>query len=181
MAGRSIDDAFAAILKDCQAIAVEAVQNAAKKTQKDILKEADDYLQRYYNNYRPKRYKRTKQLKNAITPVFENRSTGDNISIEFGVEYDSSKLVGLYKSKSRFHQSGEDWKPVLDHSVFSSDNGIPEPGWILGNFLEGVHPLAQKDSESTDSLMREFFDTQLPNRIQQYVQDELFNAITSIL
>ena len=49
MAVQGLDAAFAAIIKDCQAIAVEAVKNAAKKTQKDILKEADNYLQRYYS------------------------------------------------------------------------------------------------------------------------------------
>ena len=44
MAVQGLDAAFAAIIKDCQAIAVEAVKNAAKKTQKDILKEV------YYKN-----------------------------------------------------------------------------------------------------------------------------------
>ena len=60
MAGKNIDSAFAAIIKDCQAVAVEAVKNAAKRTQADIVKEANDYLQRYYANYpKPKKYKRT--------------------------------------------------------------------------------------------------------------------------
>ena len=45
MAGQNIDAAFAAILKDCQAIAAEAVKNSAKKVQNDVLKEADDYFE----------------------------------------------------------------------------------------------------------------------------------------
>ena len=44
MAGQSIDDVFDKILKDCQAVAVDAVKNAAKKTQTDILKEANNYF-----------------------------------------------------------------------------------------------------------------------------------------
>lgn len=181
MAGQSIDEAFAAILTDCRSIAVEAVRNAAKKTQADIVKEAESYLQKYYNNYTPKYYKRKHNLQKAIKPVFEDKSSGDNISIEVGVEYNSSALNGLYKSNSRWHQSGDAWKPVTNYSNFSADNGIPEPDWILENFLEGIHPWAQDDSESTNTLMREFFNTKLPDRIEQYIQNELFNAITSRL
>ena len=51
----------------------------------------------------------------------------------------------------------------------------------MGNFLEGIHPWAQTDSESTNSLMAEFFDVQLAGRIEKYVQEELFAAITSRL
>lgn len=181
MAVQGLDAAFAAIIKDCQAVAVEAVKNAAKKTQKDIIKEADNYLQRYYSNYKPKRYQRTHQLKNAIKPVIEDHSTGTSISIEVGVEYDSSALKGAYKSNSRWHQSGDVWKPVVSYTDFSSDNGIPEPEWIMGNFLEGVHPWAQTDGESTNSLMEDFFDVHLAGRIEKYVQEELFAAITSRL
>ena len=48
MAGQSIDDAFASVIKDCKAVAVAAVKNAAKKTQNDIVKEANNYLKRYF-------------------------------------------------------------------------------------------------------------------------------------
>lgn len=178
MAVQGLDAAFAAIIKDCQAVAVEAVKNAAKKTQDDIIKEADDYLQRYYGNYTPKRYKRTHQLKNAIRPVIEDRSTGESVSVEVGVEYDAGALKDAYKSNSRWHQSGGAWKTVTNYTDFSADNGIPEPEWIMNNFLEGVHPWAQDDGESTNSLMEEFFDVQLADRIEKYVQEELFAAIT---
>ena len=102
MADKNIDDVFAEILKDCKAVAVEVVKNAAKKTQNDIIKEADNYLQRYYNNYKPKKYKRTYQLHKSIIPVFKDKTKGGSISIEVGVEYNSSMLKGLYKSNSRF-------------------------------------------------------------------------------
>lgn len=177
MAGQSVDDAFAAILNDCKSVAVEAVKNAAKKTQADIIREANNYLQQYYDNYTPKQYKRTGRLKRAILPYWADRSNKDKISIEVGVQYKSSALKGAYRSNSPFHQSGNEWKVVTDHSYVTSDNGIPEPEWILENFLEGVHPWAQDDKESTNSLMEDFFETQLPSHIDQYVQEELFNAI----
>lgn len=186
MAGQSIDAVFDGIIKDCQAIAAEAVKNAAKKVQDDVLKEAENYLQKYYSNYNPKRYRpRSKQLQKSITPVLEDHSSNASISIEVGVEYDSSKLKGAYHSNSPWHQSGNTWRVVTadrkKNGPFSSDNGIPEPEWIMNNFLEGVHPWAQRDKDSTDSLMKKFFDTQLPNRIGQYVQDELFSVIISRL
>lgn len=178
MAVQGLDAAFAAIIKDCQAIAVEAVKNAANKTQKDILKEADNYLQRYYRNYTPKRYKRTYQLKNAIRPVFEDKSGPNGISIEVGVEYNSGALKGYY-SNSWYHQTGTHWisRDSGDFDFDSQNNGIPEPEWIMNNFLEGIHPWAQDDSESTNSLMKEFFDVQLASRIEKYVQEELLAAI----
>lgn len=197
MADKSIDEVFAGIIQDSKNIAVEAVRNAAKKTQTDILKEADNYLQKYYSNYRPTIYKPAKhQLHKSIVPVFEDKSKGDKVSIEVGVEYDSGMLKGLYRSKSKFHQSGSPWQSVNDYSKFSPDYGIVEPEWIMENFLEGIHPRTdvvytesgrrfiynpQQDSESTDGLMRKFFDTQLPNNINKYVQNELFNAIASRL
>ena len=178
MAVQGFDDVFAAIIQDCQAIAAEAVKNAAIKTQKDILKEADDYLQRYYSNYKPKRYKRTYQLKNAIKPIIKDHSTSKGISIEVGVEYNAGALKNYY-SNSWYHQTGTHWigKDSGDFDFDSQNNGIPEPAWILNNFLEGIHPWAQTDGESTNSLMEDFFDVQLPNRIGQYVQEELFAAI----
>lgn len=181
MAGQSIDSAFAAIIKDCQTIAVEAVKKAAKKTQDDIIKEAKTYLQKYYSNYKPKIYKRTDRLRRAILPYWADKSGKNGTSIEVGVQYDSGALKGAYKSNSWYHQDGDTWRSVVDGQGFGTENGIPEPDWILNNFLEGIHPWAQTDSNSTDSLMRRFFDTQLPNRIEQYVQNELFNAITSRL
>lgn len=180
----NIDDVFAAIINDCQTIAVEAVKNAAKKIQKDITKEAYRYLAKYYANYHPEIYKRTKSLHKAITPIFCDHSTSAGISIEVGVEYDSSLLKNIYKSNSYWHQTGDTWVSRFKDKGFnldSGDNGIPDPGWILENFLEGQHGGVHEDSESTNSLMENFFDTQLQNKVQQYVQEELFNAISSKL
>jgi hypothetical protein len=190
MAVQGLDAAFAAIIKDCQAIAVEAVKNAAKKTQNDIIKEAESCLQKYYANYSPKMYKRTHRLKRAIIPYWADKSGKNGISIEVGVQYKSGALKGAYRSNSRFHQSGDVWKSVTSTDGYSldiptpekigklgSDNGIPEPHWVLENYLEGIHPWAQTDDQSTNTLMTKFFDDELPNRISQYVEDSLFDAI----
>lgn len=188
MAVQGLDAAFAAIIKDCQAVAVEAVKNAAKKAQEDIIKEAESCLAQYYKNYpNPKMYKRTERLKRAIVPYWADKSGKNGISIEVGVQYKSGALKGAYRSNSRFHQSGDVWKSVTSTDGYSldipnpekigSDNGIPEPHWVLENYLEGIHPWAQTDDQSTNTLMTKFFDDELPNRISQYVEDSLFDAI----
>ena len=183
MAGSNIDAVFAKIINDCQAVAVEAVENAAKKAQNDILKEANNYLELYYSRYSPTSYKRTYQLQKAITPVFENHSGKDGVSVEIGVEYDSSKLAGSYKSNSWYHQAGDFWISKLDSGFKygSQNNGIPQPDWIMDNFLKGEHGGAQRDFDGTYTLMSEFIEKQLPERIDQYVQNELFSSIVSKL
>lgn len=195
MAGQSIDATFAAILKDCQAVAVEAVKDAAKKVQDRIIEEAGSYIFKYYQNYKPTRYKRGHYLYEAITPILEDKSTNRGISFTVGVEYDSNKLKGLYTSNSRFHRSGSSWRSVTDYYKFSPDNGIPEPEWIMGNLLEGIHPITiidptkenpyvyrpKRDSVSTNTLMVKFFDNALPEYINQCVQDSLWDTITNRL
>lgn len=183
MADRSVEAVFAAIIEDCQAVAVEAVKNAAKKTQKDIVREAYRYMAKYYANYHPDMYVRTKSLHKAITPVFEDHSAKNGISIEVGVEYDVNKLTGIYYSNSWYHKTGTRWisRRHGDFDYDSQNNGMPDPSWILKNFLEGEHGGAQQDSESTNTLMKDFFETKLPNYIGRYVQEELFEAIKSRL
>lgn len=190
MADKSVDDVFAEILKDSRAIAREVIESSAKKAQTDIMLEAYDYLNRYYRNFgTPKVYKRTWQLRKAIAPVFKGTTKrgSDSITIRIGVEYDSAQLEGLYHSNSRWHQSGDAWININDYSKFSSDNGIPEPEWILDNFLKGVHvwgasPNQQKkDKESTNRLMKNFITKDIDQRLTYYIQSALMNAINKRL
>lgn len=179
MAGKDIGQVLNGILQDSQRIAIQAVKSAANKAKDDVIEEAKTYLQEYYGNYAPKVYKRTYQLKNAIKPYFSDKSTASHVSIEVGVEYDAGALK--YYSNSKYHQSGSEWKPVTNYAEFTSDNGIPEPEWVLNNFLHGIHPWAQQDSNATYTLMEEFLENELPNRIDAYIQSAFFNAITSRL
>ena len=184
MAVKSIDAHFAAILRDVRKHVKNASLVAAKKAQADIIKEANTYLDRYYANYKPKKYKRTYYLKNAIRPISAIKEENGVIKITIGVYYDANKLKGHYTSNSKWHQSGSTWKSSIfdeDFNFEKSDNGVPQPGWILDNYLSGSHggyALAQ-DSESTESLMNEFLDKTLPNRMQEYIQKMVWHTFTS--
>lgn len=179
MTGKGIDTVFDEILKDCQEIATEAVKNAAKKVQNDVVKEAESYLQEYYRNYPPKQYKRTYRLKRAILPYWADKSNSNGVSIEVGVQYKSSALKGAYRSNSWYHQNGNSWIDRMrgDFNFNSPNNGIPEPSWILDNFLKGEHGGYQRDFNATYTLMPDFFENELPSYIEQYVQEGLVNAI----
>lgn len=154
--GKDIDRVLNGILSDYKAIALEAVEDAAHKGQEDIIKEAKKYLQYYYDSYDPKHYIRQHNLKNAITPIFNNKSIGGNIAIEIGVEYIPENLNGLYK-------------------------GVSDPTFILDNFLIGEHGGAQRDFNGTYTLMPNFYDNELQNIISKHVQNSLFNSIISRL
>lgn len=176
---KTVDGVLNDIINDWRNVAKEAVRNTAKRLQKDILDEADDYLTKYYMNYTPKIYNRTGRLKRAILPYWADRSNKNGISIEVGVQYKSSALQGAYKSNSKYHTSGDKWIPRTqdDFNFDSGDNGIPEPDWILDNFLKGEHGGYHKDNESTNSLMEKFFDTQAKHLFDIYIEDEFYNAI----
>lgn len=178
----NIDAIFDDMLDNYEEIALEAITDAAYKGQKDIYKEAKKYLQHYYKK-KPKMYKRTRNLKKAITPVFEDNTTSSVISITIGVEYDPEPLKGVYHSNSKFHKSGEPWvsRTKEEFNWDSEDNGIPGADYILDNFLIGKHGEAWEDSESTSSLMPDFFDGELQDRLNDYVKNSLFDAIVSRL
>lgn len=183
--GKDIDVVLQDIINDYKTVAKEAVADAAHKGQKDILNEAEKYLQLYYKR-KPKMYKRKYHLKKAIKPVFEDNSTNDQIFITIGVEYDSAPLKGLYYSNSWYHLFGDKWEVVpsnvrADINLFSPDYGTPEPDYILDNFLSGKHGEAWTDSTYTANLMPDFLDNELPNKLGDYVQNALFDAIVKRL
>ena len=178
----NIDAIFDDMLDNYEEIALEAITDAAYKGQKDIIKEAKKYLQYYYKR-KPRMYKRTRNLKRAITPVFEDNTTSSVISITIGVEYDPEPLKGVYFSNSKFHQSGGKWVSRTESGFDwnSGDNGIPEPDYILDNFLMGKHGEAWEDSDYTANLMPSFLDGELQDKLSDYVKNSLFDAIVSRL
>lgn len=199
MAEKSVDDVFAEILKDSRAIAIEVVESSAKKAQTDFMLKAYDLLAKYYDNFgTPKKYKRTYQLRKSITPVLEGKTVkgADEITIRVGVEYNSAQLEGLYHSNSPWHQSGDEWIS-RNNSNFNwnkdsdgnpiGNNGVPQPEWILGNFLKGVHiwgsepDQQKKDTESTNRLMNKFIRQDIEAVLNQYIQSSLMEALSKRL
>jgi hypothetical protein len=61
----------------------------------------------------------------------------------------------------------------------NSNNGVPQPGWILDNFLHGQHGGYQQDFNNTYTLMDEFLENTLPNRMQEYINKMVWHTFTS--
>lgn len=180
MAGQDISGMFDGFINNSQEIITKAIKSAASKAQNDVIQEAQSCLQKYYSNYSPRIYRRTYRLKRVIFPYWADRGGKGSVSVEVGVQYKASGLKGAYRSNSRYHQSGGSWIDAM-HRDDSPNNGLPQPDWILDNYIHGIHPWAQTDGESTDELMEKFFENELPGHIGQYIESELFNLIISKL
>jgi hypothetical protein len=186
MAVKDIDQLFDNILKDSKKVATEAVSKAARRIEKDMVKIAKTCLQRYYDNYQPKKYDRSHHLHKALKPIYNNLSERGNISFEVGVEYDSSRLEGWYYSNSQYHQSGNKWISVkslstADNPVTGSNFGIPEPGWILFNYLTGVHPWGSQDTKSTNKILKDYVNKEVEKRINKYISNSMESSIMNRL
>ncbi len=195
MADKSVEKLFAEILKDYKEVTFEAMKKAAIRAQTDIIDQAHSYLEQYYKNYTPKWYRRKKNLQRAIVPVYKFNKTRRRFNFTIGVEYDDSKLDGLYKSNSPFHQSGNVWrssgfpivgfgpeyKQAIKFDPERSDNGVPESDWILDNYLVGIHPWGKQDRKKTTFQMEYFIRKQIPKRINGYVREELFDIVVNRL
>ena len=182
MAATSFDAIFDELKKDFIKLSKDAAKKAAIKAQPDIEEKADQFIDEYYD-YKPKRYKRKYALYNLIQQYYKESETSDGILITFGIEYVPSKIKGVHRSNSWYHQSGDKWRSVTQIGggglSQSQDNGIPEPEWITERFLAGEHPWGQTDSQSPDDKMQEFFDAELENLVAGYASSALFDAIST--
>lgn len=186
MAATNIDEVFKKIEKDFVELSKTAARNAATKAQKDIAEKADKFIKEYYDSYKPKWYKRKYHLYKLVQKYYQERQLKKGIVIEFGVEYSSSKIRGLHKSYSDWHQRGGEWKSRASSgfNLDTGDNGIPEPEWITENFLEGIHPSGKlgdnvgiRDAQSPDEKMQKFFNRELEDLISTYISKYLLDSV----
>lgn len=183
------------MVAEAETIAKEALVHAAKKTRLELYKGAlkKGLREGYYDKYSPSRYKRSHSLKRAISPYYSDNSKGKNFSVEVGVEYDSSKLKGAYRSNSKLHQSGGEWISRNDENFnWSGSNGIPDSNWIMENFMLGVHPRSypaetldgrrryeyrpKKTGVTQESIMKKLLDEQA-EKVSEYISDAIVSAI----
>jgi hypothetical protein len=124
---KNLDEAINSIFKRYNSNLRKAVEDAAKKAEFDINFKAESCLERYYENYFPKKgepnwYERTHSLKQAFVSVNEVTTNKDYIVARVGVVYDPSRLDGVYNSNA-----SERYTPV-------------DSEWVLRNYLRGRHP-----------------------------------------
>ena len=180
-------DVYKAVIRNAKVAAVSAAKQTAQKIARDMHKEALDGLEIYYQNYDPDVYDRTYNLKNAIRQHYNDKSTKNNVNIEIGIIYDASYLEA-YRSNSPLHQSGNEWisRTSDNFDWDSSNNGTPDPEWILNNFLHGVHPRTTtgyayspiKDSVDQIGIMNRFIDKKVQKIMDRYMNQALIREFT---
>ncbi len=178
---------YKAVQRNAKMAAILAAKNTAKKIAKDMYKEALDGLKYYYSQYDPDVYDRTYNLKNAIRPYYKDQSDNKTVSIEIGIVYDALYLEAYYSNSPR-HKSGDKWIS-RDDDRFDWDggnNGIPDPEWILDNFLRGIHPKTTKgyfyapvtDPKSQIQIMNDFIDNKVQDLMDKYMDAALLREFT---
>lgn len=178
-------------------IATQAAENAMQKAYKLAIEKAKSCMEQYYVNYQPTSYRRIGG-KNHLWKAVKVRNPKHEISngmhtMSFSILYMPSFLNGDYTSNSWYHQSGSTWKSVAQYQSFTQDNGVPESKWILENYLYGIHPrymgtpetgitnASVQDSETTMSVMTEFFQKELPSIVRDMVYSEIQDSIIKFL
>lgn len=189
MATTNIDEAFANIERDFVELSKNAAKNAAMKAQEDIRKKAVQFIDEYYE-YKPKWYgkSRKKALYNLIKEYYRETPKQKGIQITFGIKYVPSKIKNAHKSYSPYHKSGNEWVSRADDPTNfhfdKGDNGIPEATWITDKFLDGIHPSGKlgddggvRDKESPDEKMQHFFDKELEDLVNTYMNEHLLDSV----
>ena len=180
-------DVYKSVIRNAKRAAVSAAKQTAQKIARDMYKEALEGLAIYYENYDPDVYDRTYNLKNAIRQHYEDKSTKNQVNIEIGIVYDASYLEA-YRSNSPLHQSGNEWISRTSNSFDwdSGNNGMPDPEWILNNFLHGIHPRTTigyayapvQDSVNQIGIMNLFIDKKVQNLMDKYMNQALIREFT---
>ena len=138
MAKRTLQSAIDELMKNYESALQEAVEYASNEAVKDIYKESISCLEQYYDSYDPTSYERTDSLWRAIVPCLTIQQDRDKITSVVGVEYDASRIDGVYYGSKKY----------------SPTDGT----WILDNYLRGVHPATNGSSKPGEVLYYENVD-----------------------
>ena len=130
---QSLKSAMRKLEKNYKKVLKDAVEYATEKAREDVKNKASDCLTEYYN-YDPSSYDRTDSLKNAFLPYSYIEEGNGYFDSVVGIEYDYSRLDGLYYSGS------EKYGAVKDEDGHIIKYGNPDSYWIVENYLSGIHP-----------------------------------------
>lgn len=156
---KAVDD----ILKDYKSAMKEAVKFAAKQTEVDLMEKAHSCLQEYYDNFDPNRYDRTDTLQYAFLPYKDITYGSDKIVGSVGVEYSAGMLEQMMPPPE-YSKNGK----LIHSGYYGSSKYQPvDTRWVLDNYLRGVHPYTDKESE-----YYEIYDNKSPNeKMNEFIKD----------
>lgn len=140
---KTIDEAIDKLLDNYEDVIIKAARYATDETCKEIYQYSMSCLEEYYESYIPSSYERTDYLWHAILPYAEHpHKVGNNIVSTVGVEYDSTKLDGVYNGSQKY-------RPV-------------DGDWVLDNYLKGIHPATNGSRDPNTVVYYEITDEVSP-------------------
>lgn len=132
---KAIDKAINKVNKKYDEAMRKAVEEAVKQGKKDLHANAVSCLLAYYDDYTPTSYNRTYQLIDCIVPYSEPIvKTNDGYECDFGIDFDENAIT---------YNGSSEYRPA-------------DSGWIIDNFLLGLHPRTNGLREP--GLPKEFYD-----------------------
>lgn len=153
---KTFDKAIDELLENYESVIKDAVVYATDRVCEDVYRHAMSCLESYYESYIPNSYDRTDRLWQAILPYAEQpRKHGGYWWSVVGVEYDSSKLDGIYRGSNKY--------------------GSPDGSWVLENYLKGIHPATNGATIPEFVEYYEITDDSIPspyNSMETYLSTE---------
>ena len=118
---KTLDEAVDKIFKNYKTAIKNAAKEATEQAKDDLYTHAISCLVQYYDDYNPTSYSRSYHLIDCFVPYAKPvREVGDEIICVAGVEFDPSKIEGVYHGSSTYSDTDAEW--------------------IIANFLSGIHP-----------------------------------------
>lgn len=118
---QGLDEAIEEIFKDYKKAIKVAAEEATEKAKDDLYANAVSCLMAYYNDYDPTSYSRTYSLIDSFVPYANKvKEYNDELICVAGVEFDPSKIDGMYYGSTIYSPTDEEW--------------------VISNFLSGIHP-----------------------------------------
>lgn len=143
---KGLDEAIEKVFKDYKKAIKEAAKEATEKAKNDLYSNAISCLVSYYDDYNPTSYNRTYRLIDSFVPYKNIKEDEEEILCVAGVEFDSSKLDGVYYGSAKYSPADSEW--------------------ILDNFLQGKHgEVHSKHTISNGSFVPEI---EMQNYINNY-------------
>lgn len=142
----------------------DVVKKATKKAREKIKKSYDanvrkPMIQYYLDQYEPKLYKRQKNSPLFLSYKTCSQLVNNGLTVDLWTERTGIDIDEYYRSKSYYHQDGNDWESMdkisdihsmsgkqymlnIDslHDEYGDAHGTVMGSWILENFEKGIHP-----------------------------------------
>jgi hypothetical protein len=155
---KTLDEAIDDIMKDYKNVVKKAVTYAAIEARRDIYNYSMSCIEEYYNEYDPKRYKRSDSLRYSVLPRLIQYTEGDKIKTRVGVEYNPFSLEAYTQGNSAYDGSSH-YTPV-------------DPWYVIDNYLRGVHPATNGTRNEDDVVYREItFSPSPTEKMETYLEN----------